>query len=328
MRRLTGLLREHWTALEAGRAAGAVKTTALPVVAESGPLLAGVDGLGRRHLLIPVAVASDVTADNRSASVQILPRLLVVDGVDRAFGDLTLLDQAFAEQFDLILEQVLVGVELRPSQPLAVARAVLDRWRALFKASAVLSPSMLIGLFGELLVLEELSGQGVGGIASWTGPTGTAQDFHGTGWALEVKSTNAPEGRTVHVHGVDQLAADGRELVLIWQRLEASAAGRTLNELVGTLRKQVEDEARLQLLLGLVGYRTSDSLAYETPRLCLTDRRCFIVDDAFPRIIGTSFRTGTVPPGVKDVQYSVNLESVVPLAYDFGDVARRFGRRS
>lgn len=328
MTRLSGLLREHWSALESGTAAGAMRTTALPVVAEAGALLAGVDRLGRRHLLIPVAVASDITADTRSAAVQILPRRLVVDGIDRAFGDLTLLDEAFAEQFDLFLEQVLVGVERRPARPLAVARSVLDRWRALFAVGAVLSSSALVGLFGELLVLEELAAQKVGGVASWTGPTGTAQDFHGPGWALEIKSTIAPEGRTIRVHGADQLAEDGRELSLIWQRLEASAVGRSLNDLVHSLRELVEDQSRLQLLLGLVGYRTSDALAYDTPRFTLAERRCFVVNDAFPRITDASFPGGRAPHGVSDVHYTVDLNAVVAPSHDFNDLVSRLGGRT
>ena len=326
MTRLTRIVTEHWAALEAGHVASALRTTTLPVVADSGALLAAVDSMGRRHLLIPVAIADDVIADRRSAAVQILPRRLTVDGAESAFADFVLLDGAFSEQFDLLVEQVLVGVELKPSRPFAVARSVLERWRGLFKAGPVLSESAIIGLFGELLVLEELVRQGVGGVALWTGPTGSAQDFHGQGWALEVKTTAAPEGRTFRVHGAAQLDPVGCELFLVWQRLEPAPDGRSLNEVVAGLLEQVDDEARMQMLLGLVGYRTADAPGYDTPRLQVADQGCFPVAENFPRIIRESFAHGALPAGVSDLHYTVDLDAVALVADDLDNLLLRLAR--
>ena len=125
-----------------------------------------------------------------------------------------------------------------------------------------LTPSQLAGLFGKLQVLERMVARDAGAVAFWTGPTRTAQDFHRGGDALEVKTTTAPEGRTIHVHGIDQLdvAPPGR-LLLFWARVRTDR-GASVPDLVDEILALTDDPPTFLKLLGEESYQDTDREIY------------------------------------------------------------------
>lgn len=136
-----------------------------------------------------------------------------------------------------------------------VVRARLDRWRDLLAPgpSTLPSVSRQQGLLAELLVLERrIAADPHGALESWRGPRqrGRSVDFRWGGTALEVKSTTAPSGFTVTIHGLGQLDAppSGADLYVVGIRLVEEPDGETVPDVVDGLLATTDAREFLRLL--------------------------------------------------------------------------------
>ncbi|MDP9273871.1 MAG: PD-(D/E)XK motif protein [Chloroflexota bacterium] len=54
------------------------------------------------------------------------------------------------------------------------------------------------------------------------------------------------------------------------------------------------------------------SVEYRSPRFEVRERRVYVVDDTFPRIVPSSFRQGSMPAGVMRLRYYIDLTNEPP----------------
>ena len=305
---LRHLLRDHWNALAAKPigSARSMRVATLPVKGVGGPICAALDLNNGRHLLIPIGVNESAPSEPQS-NLQWRERGLEEDGRYVRFADLSCDRSDLVDVFNGLCGDVLVAIEGTPSRPLKAARAVVARWRALFAtAPASLGAGQLAGLFGELLVLLRLLQSHGGATQLWTGPSGHRHDFTAAGRSIEVKTSQATEGRRIRVHGLDQLEQPaGAGLDLVWFRVERHATGRSVAELVDELLSAADDEHGVLTRLAMAGYLVADQRQYAEIRFRVVEECWFEVDEAFPRIVPASF-VGLVPP-VTDVHYTIDL---------------------
>ncbi|MFE4392776.1 MULTISPECIES: PD-(D/E)XK motif protein [Streptomycetaceae] len=311
---LQRILEEHWAALGAGPAGGVdvVRTSELPVDTEQGRLLAAVDGHGFRHLLVPLQRRQSVAGSGAGAALRIFERPLQDDDAYGRYADITCALRELDDVFTGLCKDVLLALEADGSRPYRTALAVVDRWRRLFAGvPRMLSREQLVGLHGELTVLERLLTIDPGAVRLWAGPDGQRHDFTDGRHAVEVKSTiDASERRTVHVHGLDQLEEpDGGDLLLGWHRFEERVDGETLKERVQRVRDLCDDESGFMTRLLSAGYRSGLGDPQADRRLRLVESRWYTVDETFPRLTVGSLVDG-VPEGVSDVGYMVDLVGV------------------
>ncbi len=211
-----------------------------------------------------------------------------------------------------------------PDRPLKSLYTVLSRWRALFQHSpAPLSPDRLAGLFGELVVLNELIAGESTAVDFWTGPSGHRHDFTVGTQGVEVKTSTATTGRKVRVHGVEQLQPPPHgALDLVWIRVERVAdQGSTISDLVDRARRTGDDDTKLLFKLAEAGYRPVDADLYQDVRFVVREQRWYEVDDDFPRIAPSS-----VPPGISDLDYTVDLDQQQPEVTDADEIRDRIAR--
>lgn len=223
-----------------------------------------------------------------------------------------------AELFLAMASDVVVALESEgTSDPERLARAFLARVRAwqefMRKGAQVLSPEKEIGLVGELAVLSAIIAAGVSpdvAMDAWVGPQDANQDFElGTG-AIEVKSTISPIGFSAHIGSLAQLDDSTLQpLFLAGARLAQSAAGLSLPQWVESVRAQVAgntDAARLfSDKVIAAGY--FDAHADKYPRkFSDAGTRLAEVGAGFPRLT-----PGTVPLGVTEAKYNVELEQTL-----------------
>lgn len=220
------------------------------------------------------------------------------------------LHPVFAALCNDIVAHTRKGVSEREMGPVVLAR--LAHWRALLERSAAgLDTSILRGLLGELFVLknEILSVLPAGdALATWTGPTGTAQDFLLPGGRrLEIKAA-APNAGTVRIHGLGQLDSGGDSLELLVVRMQdtgvLASGAMTVPGLIDSIRTAVsadpDAEAVLDARLASIGWHEHPAHHELAVHVLGIDRHK--VEAGFPRLIGAS-----VPHGVQEVDYTIVL---------------------
>lgn len=216
----------------------------------------------------------------------------------------------FAELCRDIIECTKTGVDPRNSGGAVLAR--LDRWQNLLQSqSGRLTPALLRGLIGELLLLETCLIPSLGpdeATAAWTGPLGTSQDFQlPTGDRIEVKAAGPNTGE-VRINGLNQLDAGGDRLRLAVVRLEDTGIGAagalTAKMLIDRLRDGLNNvpvaRSRLEQLLGFLGWDDAEDTSNVVVRLHRIDWHD--VAGNFPRLTFAN-----VPQGITDASYVLAL---------------------
>ncbi|MBV9120000.1 MAG: PD-(D/E)XK motif protein [Chloroflexi bacterium] len=200
----------------------------------------------------------------------------------------------------------------RNAQPSGQVLSRIERWRNLMQSQpSRLSRNKLIGLIGELLVLETKLVPVLGpdqAVSSWTGPLGTSQDFRlPDGRKLEVKALD-PNGGQVRVNGLDQLDGGGDPLQLLIVRLEETGVDAkgaiTASGLIERLRRSLSEAPNaLQAFESLLSFAGWDDAAdSETFAVRLSRVEAYEVDADFPRLT-----PATVPAAVIEATYTIML---------------------
>jgi len=281
----------------------------LPVEAAGSPVLCALGPDGKRHLLVPIPPHAVVQADIRAAAVHLLPLSLQAGADPRAYANLVLLRDDLVDIFTGLCADVVAVLAVGTAEPIVVVEQVLDGWHELFRKGGQLGIEQLAGLFGELLFLNVLLDRDPRLVTAWQGPLRSPHDFVVNSWAAEVKATASAEGRTVRIHGLDQLAVPpGGGLMLRWMRLETSvAAGTSLPEIVDSTTKRVGRPREFWQLLARAGYLIADGEKYGGIRFTLVEEASYRVTEDFSRVVPSSL-IGGVPVGISHLSYTLDLD--------------------
>lgn len=185
----------------------------------------------------------------------------------------------------------------------------LTQWQNALKARQdALTRESIIGLFGELLILAELSRQldPQLAIAAWKGPEDGVHDFVALGVAIEVKCLSGSQAQ-VAISSLDQLDHRAlRRLSLARVRLVEDPEGETLASIVARLRNSI-GSGELERKLALAGWRDQDTARYEEYRFRLFGIDVFDVRDGFPALTRE-----LAPEGVVDAIYRIDSRALAP----------------
>lgn len=193
---------------------------------------------------------------------------------------------------------------------LADPAAWWERWRHLL-GNAVTSQTSY-GMLAELLAFERLVEKGLQ--VDWRGPLGGTVDLVAAGSGYEVKSTVSRYDSRIHVSGQFQLAmADTRALALVHYRFESASSGESINSVCLRLGNAGISIALLDDLLARGGFEAGSSARNEM--FAVLEARLYPVDGAFPRIVPSSFTGGTLPPGIVQVEYHVDLSGLASVNF-------------
>jgi hypothetical protein len=308
--RLWGEL-EARTAMQEG---GSLLSAELALVGAHGPLRVGLDEAGYRHLLVPLAAGDGRPVDDRrSGGVHLGARTLIAGEEPVRFADLVCLRRDLHGVFTGLAADVCERVAMDSALSASGLGRVLDSWRNLFAGGEAWTASRLAGLFGELLVLERLLGVDSDAVIAWRGPYGAAQDFRSARHAIEAKTTTSGEGRTVRIHGTDQLETPaGGSLTLVWFRLAARSApaGRSVADVQDHCLELADDPASVMAALDVLRFPALSTPVVRNTRFEVLEERWYPVEGQFPRVTPEVFATGAVPGGVGGVEYLIDLDTV------------------
>lgn len=283
-----------------------------------GRLLAALDSLGRRHLLVHLDPSEPALEDTKSRGLEIGTRgLSPLGGHDGRYLDIVCLEPAGHEVFDALGGEFAAALAAGVEAPGAAARRLVGRWRRFWQAPSEpgLTREEQLGLFAELWFLGFWLIPAIGeknAVLAWRGPRRARHDFEMRGISVEVKATASRSFRRHEINGIDQLSPpEGGRLLLFSMRLAEEGGGA--NSLGGMVRKvrellAVNDDATTELETTLAAARvTEELLEADAIKIRVIDERLYRVDDDFPRLVSGYLVGGALPAGVGDVAYSIEL---------------------
>lgn len=304
---------------------GEMRAIDLGVTVPFGEIMAALDSRGALHLLVPVSMSEVLSTDRRSIGVAIEPRLLPASSTDpHRVLDLQCLDRDQNDIFAGLASEVAAQLADRPHLSGSIPYRVLDRWRHMFGRApdATMPRSRLIGLFGELVILREVSRiNAESALGIWTGPSNHRHDFTGRTLSLEAKTTEVVESRSVSINGLSQLEPPPEsELLLGHVVIESHPQGQNAFQIIDDLVGLGVDETGLNEKLEQA--RFVRSLGADE-HFALREINLHIVDDDFPRVTSSALKGGSLPIGVSDVSYRIDL-SLAPGPLDRGEARSAF----
>lgn len=307
-----------WAELRESRPsnAEALNTKTVGADLDGRQLLYGVDHRSDLHLLIPVkdGPVDELPADMKGLWV----RHRVLEGNSQYLDMIAA--AAHEKLFTPLVEDVLRAVVIAGRDPWRAVRNILREWQSAWKPiSAEMTPTIQVGVFGELLTLERIMIPALGSnsIYLWSGPDSERHDFVGEEVHLEVKTTR----RSRHEHKIsriDQLDVPaGRKLILISILLEQSVAGA---ETVASKMDQVVDMIRSdavatdQFMTKMLRLGWTDELrrSGQLLRFHVRDAQIYEVNENFPRLPNNF----SPHPGVVEIKYTIDLANIISLGVD------------
>ncbi len=260
----------------------------------------GMDDVGSRWARI-VCSPKSVSVDHRTAAISF-----------RVLGDgyLVAVDPAIEKTVAQAFLAEIVAL-LHAGGPAGSAGVkALQHWRELLARppGQLLDEKAQAGLYGELEVLTMVLGHG-GSFESWTGWQMDQNDFRLPGLVIEVKTTLSPNYRRVRIHGLAQLAdpQDGSELILVLRRLERSATGRSLPDIVETCVDQGAPHSQLLEQLASVAYSEQHRGHYVDTKFVSREIALRVIDDDHPRLTPELLAASTDLSCIDRVDYVLDL---------------------
>lgn len=279
----------------------------LPIGGDHRPeeVLLGRDHADRFHLLVE---RRGDTPPFTPFFGQMLPAewvQIAADG-DENYLDVTCIDAALMVTFSSLVSELLDRIDSSRESALDILRRVVDDWRrALATAGRPASREQLLGVFGELVVLERLAELSPStALQTWRGREGYRHDFSRSN-ALEVKTYQSLGTPKVTIHGAHQLdpPADGT-LHLLALRVEEHSSGRTIADMIDTIVSLGVGRAEL------LGRSSEESpiLLDDELRLVVEEERLYVVDDDYPGIRASRLDASALK-GIDMIRFTLFLDA-------------------
>ncbi len=157
----------------------------------------------------------------------------------------------------------------------------------------------------EMMALEEL--YKLDKSTKWTASQAGSHDIESDALSFEVKSTVKKSETTVTISSQFQLASV-KPLQLWFFRMEASEHGMSINDLKRDIVAVGYDENLIESQLCKRGFIPGNSS--RDRKYVLLEKRKFVVDDQFPRIVESSFKNGIYPNNIVKILYTIDLEGL------------------
>lgn len=229
----------------------------------------------------------------------------------------------FAEICSDCVRSVLRWEDEGETELVTVFAARLAAWRAFLRDQAGgLSRNEMVGLIGELFVLNRLLDENAEAVAAWKSPDDGLHDFVLSGHGLEVKTALGPT-RQIHISTLDQLDNSGlASLHIAHVRLVDSVAGSTLGEIAGRIEQRLTGErARSAFRNALLRRGLLPGADIEAgPRVNCAGIDGYTVSNGFPRLLRSD-----VSLGIAEATYQVEVRALVGFAVDIATVLDMFG---
>ena len=295
---------------------------------DNGIMIAFAVNIATKMRSVFLSVTSEVSKNRfpHCKGIEIKTASLPEYGVNIPFVGLFQLPASDSNIFEIVVEDLRVQLKFADhiEESLFVIIRTLKKWKDFFAADKelLMSEERQQGLYGELLFLSEcLDSQGVDAVLHWAGCDDETHDFYFGPHAVEVKTTSAQAPYFASISSEYQLDKDdisGMLFLRFYALRKSYIGGESLSERIADIRSRLcEDISLLQKFeekLKKYGY-FDEAADYYTAGYFLRELYCFAVDSDFPKITKE-----TVPLGVTDLTYRINIMLCMPFAQDIKSV--------
>lgn len=297
---------------------------------EGHPLLT-IDVQQRHHLLIPIQQQSKPLEDRRSAGIHLLSSRWGDEVRQQQYVDVVCLKPHLNHVFDLMLFDILESLLHDGNNPDRVCYKVLNHWRELIdrEVGALPDKSVLIGIIGELWILREIARYNTQAVHAWVGPSGARYDFFTGITALEVKSSTQRQGRSINIHGLDQMEppTDGGKLYVVVLKMEETPGnGESLSDMIQTLVDMGCDRYQLLLSLSKINITLDVISKCDTVRFRVLDQKVYPVDTNFPKLTNAILSNIFLADRITSVNYQIDLSVEPPHPLQENEVVTLYQR--
>lgn len=282
----------------------------LQISTEAGPARLAVGTADEPRLLLPLAAGEDFPDIGDTPGLLLLDIVLLTKGKPVRFVDMTCRDAGLEDVFRDLVSSILKRIGEKASVSDAVEGAVRE-YRALLKRRTQSAATLekVLGLLGELYVLNQLLDIAPAAESTWMGPSGARHDFRRAEMAMEVKTSIRSQTSTVEISGLQQLQAPSEgKLLLAALFVEADPAGViTVPRLVDSILTKAQDVARVGSILASAGYDLEAPKPFEQFAFSLSSFDLYRVEGDFPRLTSEDLKGTALPLGVSQVTYRLDL---------------------
>ena len=251
-------------------------------------------------------------------------RVLELDNNNNKNITIILSDNDLLDVFILFIRDLINGLENIVNEndiPLILNQKV-SYWGKLFAKikGELLSKERQRGLFGELTFLNTLlkkSSNQIESIMSWTGPSGSNQDFSNKLLAVEVKTTKAtnPTVKIASELQLDWTVLDSLFLYVIHLD-EISNGIDTLCKLIEEIKEKISYQNELLRLfeekLELVGIPLGEETHYDETGYIIRSEKAYEVKEGFPALINSIINNDAI----HNVKYRIDLIACEPFEFE------------
>ena len=284
---------------------------------------------GEPRLLVPCGDLAMPKGLPSTRNLQISIARFTVQGRSVRFVDVTCVNRQLDPVFAELADEVLFRLGSGRGPVDAVATTIADFVELLAsRGTEEVDRSVILGLLGELLILERLVELDTTAVDAWVGPFEQRHDFRRGVHAIEVKTSGRSDAKVVRIHGIDQLLEPtGGTLALFHVRLERAQHGSiSVSSVCDRVLKKGVSHHVLSRGLAELGCRDPASPEWNEARYEVEGIGAFSVSEGFPRIVPNSFHQGVAPAGVRDLSYCIDLDAAASWALSDSserDVIRR-----
>lgn len=220
------------------------------------------------------------------------------------------LDRDLEAPFGFLAKRIVDHLISGATPTRACTDAVRDFRRLLSRSGGPLpSDEEILGLTGELLLVDQLVRHRPELWAGWNGPTGATHDYSWGDVDIEVKTSHQAGEPRITVNGLNQLEPEkNRRLLLFHSILSSNPVGSiTVPGLADGIRARIADPDPFDERLARAGYLPEQRELWEEQCFTLHEQAMYAVTDAFPRIRTSDFPDGCLPDGITRLRFDVIL---------------------
>ncbi|EJM85113.1 hypothetical protein PMI34_04364 [Pseudomonas sp. GM74] len=302
-----------WGVLRSGGDIGGdfeIRTIPTDVITPAGRVRLALGPNEEPRVLLPLSERETLSRSGTADALSLTVSCFTHKGHSVRFIDLVCLsrelDTVFAEFVDEMLARVATGVSC-----ISAIESTFEDFRSLLMQSneKEVTPNIVVGLVGELLILNRLLDLCAAGWRAWSGPSGDRHDFRRGSVSLEIKSTARAGNPTIVINGLDQLELPGDgSLHLLHLVLEPIFGGSlSICGLATSALKKADEPNELRSLLAAIGCEDFDKPRWNRHSFRIQSESLYEVRDGFPRLTSSMLSTGVVHAGVSSITYAVDL---------------------
>lgn len=254
---------------------------------------------------VAISVDNDVTVAENFNSCKFRTGLLSIDDVSSNFLMLiSAFDEYRYEFASLCTELVEPGVDGKNRKELIASP--LEWWKKwIGLVGNDIKERAIYSIIAEMRVLEHklLTDSS----AEWSATRMGSHDIECDEESCEVKSTCKRYGAEITIAGQHQLVHK-KPLYLYFLRMEESQEGVSVNDMKQRLIQVGYDAGKLENELQYQGLEFGASI--RDKKFKILEKRKYIVDESFPCITRESFKNNSLPAGVTQIIYTIDVDLI------------------